>query len=144
VAGKPKVILRSGAKDTITFTITANEANLSRLASLLLFAERPGDSDLDMNTGLYMLPWEDPNDARYVKPPKSTEELEKEAAEKVTSIINTWTNGLEDVKLTLAKFGVQRVRELKPEQLESFIKALDLSPSLAQKAPETNDPDELV
>ena len=107
MAGKPKVILRSGAKDTITFTITANEANLSRLASLLLFAERPGDSDLDMNTGLYMLPWEDPNDARYVKPPKSTEELEKEAAEKVTSIINTWTNGLEDVKLTLAKFGVQ-------------------------------------
>jgi hypothetical protein len=142
--GKPKVILRSGAKDTITLTITANEANLSRLANILLFATRPGDDDLDMNKGLYMLPWEDPNDARYIGPPKSTEQLQEEAAAKVTSIINTWTNGLADVKLTLAKFGVDRVRELKPEQLESFIQALDLSPSLAQEAPEKNDPDELV
>lgn len=142
----PKVVLRGGAHQTITLTISANEANMQRLATMLIFAARPGDDEFKaaIKTVREMrLPWEDPADARYVPATKTKEQLQEAATEAIQRICNTWVNGHEDVVKTLASFGVSRLRDLSDDQLPAFIEALKFVPS-DDAAPETNNPDDLV
>ena len=137
----PKVILRGGATQSITLTIVANEANMQRLAALLMFGERPGDVQAKE---LGPLPWEDENDPKYIAPKKSREQLEEEATQAITKVCNTWVHGLDDVKLLLSQFGAARMRDLSDEQLPSFIEALNYVPEGSKHAPESNNPDDLV
>lgn len=53
----------------VQITIRASELNLARLAALLLFAEYPFKATQDTEPTA-PLPWEDPNDPRYQKPPE--------------------------------------------------------------------------
>lgn len=138
---KPKVILRAGANQNFTLTISGSEANMQRLVNLLLFAERPGDVKVVNELG--PLPWEDEASPQFVPPPLSLEALQEAATKAITTICNTWVHGLDDVKKTLASFHVARMRDLTPEQLPRFIEALNFLPDGSKMASEPN-PDDLV
>lgn len=137
--GQP-VILRSGPNETVTLTICASEATMKRIATLMLFAERPEDLERDKLRAQGPLPWEDPEDVRFLPVPPTTEELETEATELISTIANLFTNGVETVKAIMSNFGVARLRDLPKEKLPQFIAAL----KAYDPAAETNNPDDLV
>lgn len=137
--GQP-VILRSGPNETVTLTICASEATMKRLATLMLFAERPEDLERKSKQALGPLPWEDPESDSFVPVPPTTEELETEATDLISAIANLFTNGVDTVKAILANHGAERLRDLPKEKLPQFIAAL----KAYEPAAETNNPDDLV
>lgn len=61
-------------QDIIWIGIAASELNLQRLGALLLFADMPVVVE---QTARKPLPWEDPNDPQYQKPPELEVDYDK-------------------------------------------------------------------
>ncbi len=112
--------------DTIWIGIRASEANIQRLGAFLLLADFPVVKTEYKDTPL---PWEDPNDPKYLKPP----ELEIDRNRVMNALmpmLESYLNqhGEEKAKAMIASYGAPRLGELTDTQL------LDLHNSLAGEA----------
>lgn len=134
----PKVVPRGGAYQTITLTITAQEATMQRLATLLLFAHRPGDDEF--KKALDAMPWENPggNLTHDEEPERGhvTETLREQATEAIQNMCDTWALGHKVVLSTLASFGATRLRDLPEDKLILFIDALNRAPVDGRENPD--------
>lgn len=112
----------------ITLTIDADEVTLNRLATLLLFAKLPLKEELAIEeaerngTDLPPLLRLDQEDTEEPELDPLTEDPELARAE-ITRLLSLEAEkmGLEWVRNHLREFGVERISELKDEQLPAFL-----------------------
>ncbi len=83
---------------SITITIAATEGNLQRIAALLLFADH---LEPEVKFKPTLLPWEDPNDPQYQKPPEL--EIDYEAVKRSIA---------KNLLAVSERFGVLRAKEI--------------------------------
>lgn len=124
------------AQDIIWIGIAASEANIQRIAAMLLFAdhleavERPADGPM---------PWEDPNDPKFQKPPELEIDynvVRHSIAKHLSAYVKRF--GEERARAVLNSFGASRLSLLP----ESQLLPLDAALEAALQAEPTKEPTE--
>lgn len=113
--------------DTIWIGVRASEANIQRIGALLMLLDYTQPTY--EKTAPALLPWEDPNDPRYQKPPEL--EIDRNRVQNaLMPLLEAYLtqHGEEKAKEMIQSFGGARIGELSDTQL------LDLHNSLAGEA----------
>lgn len=126
-----KALNRAELKQLSEFTITiaGSEANIQRIAALLLFADPAAPVEVKP---LPPLPWEDPTDPQYQQPP----ELEIDYNAVRNSIVKQLepyvkTHGKQQAKVLIQSFGADRLRDVPEQNLVALDTALGMALHLA-------------
>lgn len=116
---------------TITLTVTASESNLQRLAGFMMFADRPPpEPAIEPGGPDDLMPWEDPNDPRFVpdKPPPPPLDIDYEVVRRsITKHLAKYVekHGADNARKVLTSFGAPRLSEVPQDQLLALDAALD-------------------
>lgn len=120
-----KALDRAKLKDTdvVWIGIAATEFNMQRLAALLLFAEHPIRVEAEPTA---LLPWEDPNDPRFEKPPELQIDYEL-VRRTITKHLTAYLakHGEEKARAVLKSFGAERISLVAQDQLVPMNAALE-------------------
>lgn len=109
---------------TIQITIKASEFNLQRLAAYMLFCEHL-EPVIEIGKEL-PLPWEDPNDPRFQKPPElliDYEVVRRSIMKHLSAYLKI--HGEERAKAVLESFGAPRLSAVPQDQLLALDAALE-------------------
>ena len=108
--------------DAFTVTVRASEGNIQRLAAFLMFADF---ADVELKYIDTPLPWEDPNDPRFLKPPEL--QLNRNGIQNaLMPLFEAYFNrhGEEKAKEMIKSFGAERLSLLTDTQLLDMYNAL--------------------
>ena len=108
--------------DAFTVTVRASEGNIQRLAAFLMFADF---ADVELKYIEMPLPWEDPNDPRFLKPPEL--QLNRNGIQNaLMPLFEAYFNrhGEEKAKEMIKSFGAERLSLLTDTQLLDMYNAL--------------------
>lgn len=104
--------------------IAATEANMERLSAFLIFADRV---QLEAPIKLGPLPWEDPNDPRYIEGPPELQIDYEVVKRSITKLLGQYVerHGATLARSVLESFGAPRLSEVEQSQLIPLHNALE-------------------